>query len=184
MPRIPTNSTSKVTLFTADVALVDCPPTFEIATYHRGPTASGEESAPPKDYAYQYHDPYERWNRSPYNLALKERYHLHSSMWLMEDVNMEGPHPFPEALFLLHDEYSLGDEQGNFIFDILPITVPIPGKKWIDLWRAADLAILLSGDPDHIYIEGFDADVMESKSRCASRKKKTKIPVVWLSTGS
>lgn len=38
-----------------------------------------------------------------------------------------------------------------------PIDVCIKGiGTWVDLWRAADEAIKLSGDDHHVFIEGFD----------------------------
>lgn len=39
-----------------------------------------------------------------------------------------------------------------------PVLVPINGNTWVDLWRAAEAAILESGDNHHIFIESFEPD--------------------------
>jgi hypothetical protein len=36
-----------------------------------------------------------------------------------------------------------------------PVTVSIPGPRWVDLYDAANQAILLSGDCHHVYVEAF-----------------------------
>ena len=36
-----------------------------------------------------------------------------------------------------------------------PVTVAINGNTWVDLWRAAEDAIMQSGDTHHIFIEAF-----------------------------
>lgn len=35
------------------------------------------------------------------------------------------------------------------------VVVPINGNTWVDLWRAAETAIMQSGDAHHVFIEGF-----------------------------
>jgi hypothetical protein len=39
-----------------------------------------------------------------------------------------------------------------------PIAFPINGNTWVDLWRAAEMAIKASGDNHHIFIEDFIPD--------------------------
>ncbi len=33
--------------------------------------------------------------------------------------------------------------------------MPVEGDRWIDLWRAADAAIVQSGDEHHVFVELF-----------------------------
>ena len=47
-------------------------------------------------------------------------------------------------------------------------TVPILGKTWADLYRAADSAMAQSGDQHHIFIEGFDPDVQHWQLRLST----------------
>ena len=36
------------------------------------------------------------------------------------------------------------------------VEVPIEGNTWADLWKAADRAMVLSGDNHHVFIENFE----------------------------
>jgi hypothetical protein len=70
---------------------------------------------------------------------------LVSSIWsLMEVTDLTQPHVWPSATHVIYDRH-----WGT------PVTVEIQGKSWADLWKAADQAILLSGDRHHVYVEHF-----------------------------
>lgn len=74
-------------------------------------------------------------------------------VWCIEGVDFAMPHPFPGALLLLHGgDPALENKHGR---PVPPFTVPINGPTWADLKRAAEKAIRLAGDVDHVFIEGF-----------------------------
>lgn len=82
------------------------------------------------------------------------------SIWSYgEDVDMDAPHPYPQATIVVHETISgvvangvrcWGGEGGRF-------EAPILGNRWLDLWVAADAAIQASGDLHHRCIEYFKA---------------------------
>ena len=62
------------------------------------------------------------------------------STWsIYEAGDLEASHPYLGATTLSYSER----------------TVAIEGGRWLDLWKAADRAIRMSGDEHHIFIEGF-----------------------------
>jgi hypothetical protein len=66
-----------------------------------------------------------------------------STIWSVYDLPAHGflsDHPFPSDAFVVY--------QGK--------QVPVYGQTWGDVYRAADLAIELSGDDHHIFIEHFE----------------------------
>jgi len=65
------------------------------------------------------------------------------SIWSMHEIeDLNTPHPFPKATYVIHPE---DDDRAE-----------IKGPNWKDLYQAADQAIRLSGDNHHIFIEGFE----------------------------
>lgn len=76
-----------------------------------------------------------------------------------------------------HDHYKAVAKENGFtsewsLFDVSDLTLPhcygedlvvryngceakVEGGTWVDLWRAADKVIVMSGDDDHIFIELF-----------------------------
>ena len=74
------------------------------------------------------------------------------SIWSNYDVaDMNSKHPFPEAHTLLYANHWEG----------AAVRAGILGDTWVDLYRAADQCIKLSGDKHHIFIEDFTADQTE-----------------------
>jgi hypothetical protein len=63
-----------------------------------------------------------------------------AAVWSAEDVDFDQPHPFLSDAFIQYH----GDKR-----------YPIMGPTWLDVYRAADLAIRDSGDSHHIFIEQF-----------------------------
>jgi hypothetical protein len=85
-----------------------------------------------------------------------------NSAWSMgEDINLLEDHPWPEATRLRYFHH----------WGPKPVHVPIEGKKWVDLWAAANEAMRQSGDDHHFFIEAFIPDPDKPK-------------VLELSTGS
>lgn len=73
------------------------------------------------------------------------------SIWSLYEVPfMYDPHPYQGVKIL---EYTRG------YLNPSKIKVPVSGPLWVDLWEAADAAILQSGDNHHIFIEGFCQDL-------------------------
>ena len=62
------------------------------------------------------------------------------AIWSAEDVDFDQPHPFVSDAFIQYH----GAKR-----------YPIMGPTWLDVYRAADLAIRDSGDQHHIFIEAF-----------------------------
>ena len=62
------------------------------------------------------------------------------AVWSAEDVDFDQPHPFVSDAFIQYH----GTKR-----------YPIMGPTWLDVYRAADLAIRDSGDHHHIFIEAF-----------------------------
>lgn len=68
------------------------------------------------------------------------------SIWSMDEVeDLNEKHPFTAAVYLTYKLYGNGNVN----------TVLVGGDTWIDLWRAADKIIKMSGDNHHIFIENF-----------------------------
>jgi hypothetical protein len=77
---------------------------------------------------------------------VKKKEGIVESNWEVTSVSdLYSRSDYPSALVLTYDEH-WGDEE---------IRVDIEGNRWIDLWRAAEKAIILSGDLHHVYIEEF-----------------------------
>ena len=69
-----------------------------------------------------------------------------ASTWSDTSIdNLYSRSKYAEACVLVHVDH-WGDEE---------IRVDIKGNRWIDLWKAAEKAIILSGDLHHCYIEEF-----------------------------
>ena len=64
-----------------------------------------------------------------------------------EGILFGNDHPFGENVVIRHK---------CDVFGPYDVTVPVKGKKWGDIWAAADKAIVESDDLHHIYIEGFE----------------------------
>lgn len=76
--------------------------------------------------------------REYFELTAKE--YGFKSIWCLHEVNFfKDAHPFSKATTLNYQK----------------VKVHIQGKTWLDLYKAADEAIKLSGDEHHIYIEAF-----------------------------
>jgi hypothetical protein len=64
----------------------------------------------------------------------------------VDDLNQ--PHPFAASEMIYRAHWGAKS-----------VVVPIAGTTWLDLWRAADCAIKLSGDSHHIFIEDFQINL-------------------------
>lgn len=72
--------------------------------------------------------------------------HKLSTHWSLNEVeDLTSAHSFAGATELIYVNH----------WGTKPITVAIAGSTWIDLWLAAEAAIVLSGDHHHIFVEGF-----------------------------
>lgn len=68
------------------------------------------------------------------------------SIWSIYEVtDLYAEHPYAGAKELLYKDH-WGAE---------PVSVPLIGNRWVDLWIAADHLIQQSGDDHHIFIERF-----------------------------
>lgn len=68
------------------------------------------------------------------------------SIWSVYEItDFYKDHPWPQARDIVYDNH-WGERD---------IIQPIEGTRWIDLYRAADLAIQASGDSHHCFIESF-----------------------------
>lgn len=67
-----------------------------------------------------------------------------------EGIMFDDDHPFGKGVVIRHKS------------DFIPydVKVPVRGKTWGDIWKAADEAIVESGDKHHIFIEGFENNGM------------------------
>ncbi len=76
---------------------------------------------------------------------VKEECRFHS-IWSIYSVDdLYAQHPYKGAAEVVYkDHWGEG-----------PVTVPVEGDRWIDLWRAADAAIVQSGDEHHVFVEQF-----------------------------
>ena len=79
-----------------------------------------------------------------------QKKHEFASVWSVFSQGVEDfdkPHPYPKAEKLVYKDH----------WGKQPVSVDIEGNTWLDLWRAADIAIGLSGDDHHYFIERFAA---------------------------
>jgi hypothetical protein len=68
------------------------------------------------------------------------------TIWSMHEIaDLTAEHPFKAATTVLYKDHG-GDT---------PVQAGILGNTWVDLWRAADQCIKLSGDHHHVFIEDF-----------------------------
>ena len=73
------------------------------------------------------------------------------SIWSMSEIkDLRAPHPWPDHQLISYQGWGEGE-----------VKVRIQGPLWMDLWKAADKAIQMSGDTHHIFIEDFT----QSKTR-------------------
>lgn len=69
-----------------------------------------------------------------------------TSIWSIYEIeDLYAQHPYTGAKSLLYKDH-WGDK---------PVSVPLVGNRWIDLWIASDHLIKESGDEHHIFIECF-----------------------------
>jgi hypothetical protein len=68
------------------------------------------------------------------------------AIWSAEDVDFSAPHPFAADAEIVYRAH-WGDVKDRHY--------PISGPTWLDVYRAADLAMRESGDGHHVFIEGF-----------------------------
>lgn len=93
---------------------------------------------------------YENWSETTSRLA--DAHNLVESVWSIVDVDDFDEVPFPHARWLVYEDYSRTETEE-------PIKIELPeNATWLDLWKAANKAIVQSGDSHHIYIE----DIRES----------------------
>jgi hypothetical protein len=76
--------------------------------------------------------------------AISEEHDL-KSCWSIYEVKDMAQVPFPNANSVVYDEH-FGDN---------PVQVDIVNASWVDLWKAADRLINISGDNHHVFIEAF-----------------------------
>lgn len=70
--------------------------------------------------------------------------HNFKSIWSMHEVeDLNADHIYPNATHVMYDAGGATN------------SVPINGKTWVSLWRAADTLIKISGDNHHIFVEDF-----------------------------
>ena len=84
------------------------------------------------------HRAYQHW---------QQHYGLRSTWSLYQVNHMTTCHAYEDATHVVYDEH-WGDKE---------VVVPIEGKDWNALYRAADAAIRESGDGHHCFIESFSA---------------------------
>lgn len=77
---------------------------------------------------------------------VREEYGLQTtwSVYKVEDLFQQ--HAYPGAAYVIYDQH-WGDGE---------VVRAIDGNTWVDLYRAADAAILASGDGHHTFIEAFE----------------------------
>lgn len=68
------------------------------------------------------------------------------AIWSLYEVNnLMALHPWDGATHVVYGRHWGGQ----------PVTVSIPGPRWVDLYDAANQVMLLSGDSHHVYVEAF-----------------------------
>jgi len=96
------------------------------------------------DTAYKQNEATYQRRDSHYNQV--SRLAGYTTIWSNHEVeDMTKEHDWPGVTNLLYKDH----------WGQVPVSVPIKGNTWIDLWRAADEAINQSGDRHHVYIESF-----------------------------
>lgn len=78
---------------------------------------------------------------------VREEYGLQTTWSVYEVEDLFQQHAYPGAAYVIYDQH-WGDGE---------VVRAIDGNTWVDLYRAADAAILASGDGHHTFIEQFDA---------------------------
>lgn len=104
----------------------------------------GLEAAFENAYAQEESD---RERRHDYYDSVRQQEEF-ASIWSVPEIDVGGfdkPHPYPKAKKLVYKDH----------WGVKPVTVDIEGDTWLDLWRAADVAVGLSGDSHHCYVERF-----------------------------
>jgi hypothetical protein len=72
-----------------------------------------------------------------------------NSIWSVREVeDLQADTPYTEARTLVYANH-WGDRA---------VGVPITGNKWVDVWHAAEQAIVQSGDQHHVFIEAVNPD--------------------------
>ena len=84
------------------------------------------------------------------------------SFWSLESTDFTAPHPYASDVIIKYRDHWGNNEDRPY---------PVSGATWLDVWRAADLAIQESGDGHHLFIEGFRQDPADAT-------------IVYLETGS
>lgn len=80
------------------------------------------------------------------------------SIWSMHEIkDLRTPHPWPDHQLVSYQGCGEGE-----------VKVRISGPLWTDLWKAADEAILKSGDTHHIFIEDFTQSKTRDLELCLS----------------
>ena len=89
-----------------------------------------------------------------YYESIADKHGLHDSEWSYyrrdyRGVNMMANHPYARVTKLIYasDEF-FGDPHGLF-------EMPIKGKRWLDIWIAANAILKRCGDKHHRFIEVF-----------------------------
>jgi hypothetical protein len=76
---------------------------------------------------------------------------LISSTWAIDDVvDFELPHPYLGAARMHFTTYAYWTGRKRNRYEI-----NLQGRRWLELWMAADALIAASGDHRNVYIEGF-----------------------------
>ena len=68
------------------------------------------------------------------------------AIWSAQDVDFDQPHPFASDAVIVYQAHWGAVKDRHY---------PITGPTWLDVYRAADLAMRESGDNHHVFIEGF-----------------------------
>lgn len=88
----------------------------------------------------EFDDQYDKFSE------LGEKHNFNHSTWSMYEITNMQEIPFPEAKKVKYRDWETDK----------PIYVDLPqNATWMDLWKAADTAMALSGDDHHIFIEAF-----------------------------
>lgn len=77
---------------------------------------------------------------------VREEYGLQTTWSVYEVEDLFQQHAYPGAAYVIYDQH-WGDGE---------VVRAIDGNTWVDLYRAADAAILASGDGHHTFIEAFE----------------------------
>lgn len=77
---------------------------------------------------------------------VREEYGLQTTWSVYEVEDLFQQHAYPGAAYVIYDQHWGGGE----------VVRAIDGNTWVDLYRAADAAILASGDGHHTFIEAFE----------------------------